>query len=1131
MNRRLHILGALLALLLLAPITTEAQEQSWKPAGPGGGGALFLPSINPLNVGEIYIACDMSELFHTSNAQSGWGQVSFKQIQVSGTLGRVEFTSSNSTRYALTNTGEIPHGVRTTDGGNTWSDLPSDPTGGGAFNLFADPGNTTRLLMTDYTTLFVSTDGGTTWAQRYTNNDGSGLHIGGAFFDGNTIYLGTNVGLLVSSDGGASFAKSNAAGIPAGETIVSMAGGKSGNVTRLLAVTLGTADVYAGITGADHGSYRGVYTLDVGGASWVSRGAGIPAGVEPFFAGMARTDASVLYVAGGGSDGAPTVYKSTNGGGAWVNNLITDNNGNVATGWSGHQGDRAWSYGEYALGFAVAPSDPNTAVITDLGFAHMTADGGSSWRQVYVAEADANAAGSPTPQGKAYHSNGIENTTAWQVAWADSAHMFGCYSDIRGTISTDAGATWGFGYTGHTNNSMYRIAVHPGTGVMYGATSSVHDMYQSTTLTDARINGGRGTVVFSSNKGQTWQLLHDFQHPVVWVALDSAHPNRLYAAVAHSTLGGIYVSNDIQNGAASQWAKLTNPPRTEGHPFNIQVLRDGMLVCTYSGRRTTAFTNSSGLFTSTDGGTTWQDRSSPQMLYWTKDVVIDPHDATQNTWYVGVFSGWGGAPNGLGGLYRTTDRGITWKKILDQDRVTSCAVSPTDPNEMYATTETAGLWYSKNATASTPTFASVDGYPFRQPERVFYDPYVKGRIWATSFGNGLRYAAPAPPLVAPQLLLPTNDTVGITSTYLFTWRPAGSTYRMQVASTEDFSSGIIFDSSGIVPTAALVSGMPVGVRLYWRVRAATNGGETPWSEVWHFTTATPKPLAKPTLVAPANDTVRVPIPYYFRWNDVPDAVSYQFQLATAPTFGSVLDNTVLNATSTYHAVGGLALATKYYWRVRAINYLDTSAWSDTWNFTTRDSVAVLVAPSLVSPANLAADVTVGTLLIWNPLEAAVSYELNLATQADFSDSTVGRSSDTSIRASKILAGTTYYWRVRGIGGPGPGPWSETWRFTTAPLGSVDARGRAAGARLRVLSGMPTTADAPITFSFQLPHSGSARLAIVDAIGRPVATLADGTFEAGEQQARWAPQGVPSGIYFCTLICDGNSAIERVVVVR
>jgi hypothetical protein len=172
----------------------------------------------------------------------------------------------------------------------------------------------------------------------------------------------------------------------------------------------------------------------------------------------------------------------------------------------------------------------------------------------------------------------------------------------------------------------------------------------------------------------------------------------MYASVIHSTAGGIFVSSNIQNGAASTWTKLANPPRTEGHPFNIHVLNDGTLVCTYSGRRNSAgsFTASSGVFVSTNGGSSWVDRSDTGMRYWTKDVVIDPHDSSQNTWYAAVFSGWGGPPNGLGGLYKTTNRGVSWTKINSLDRVTSCTISPTKANEIYLTTETEGLWYSSN---------------------------------------------------------------------------------------------------------------------------------------------------------------------------------------------------------------------------------------------------------------------------------------------------------------------------------------------------------------------------------------------------------------------------------------------------
>jgi len=98
----------------------------------------------------------------------------------------------------------------------------------------------------------------------------------------------------------------------------------------------------------------------------------------------------------------------------------------------------------------------------------------------------------------------------------------------------------------------------------------------------------------------------------------------------------------------------------------------------------------------------------------------------------------GGPPNGLGGLYRTTNRGLTWTKINSLDRVTSCAISPTNSSEMYLTTETDGLWYTSNLSATTPTFSAVTSYPFRQPERVFFNPFNPNEIWITSFGNGLR---------------------------------------------------------------------------------------------------------------------------------------------------------------------------------------------------------------------------------------------------------------------------------------------------------------------------------------------------------------------------------------------------------
>ena len=560
------------------------------------------------------------------------------------------------------------------------------------------------------------------------------------FFDGASIYVGTNKGLLVSSNGGSTFSLASIGGMASDEAMVSFAGSKEAGSVRLFAVTMDAGDVFAGIPGSDYGGYRGIYSLNVGQANWTLRTTGIAASAKPHFVALARNEFDVAYVAGSSDSGTPTVYKTTNGGASWQSVLLTTNNQNVATGWSGTGGDRGWTYGENAMGFAVAPTDPNRLVITDYGFAHVSTNGGATWTQMYVNPADQNAAGANTPKGKTYRSSGLDNTTSWGITWVTPTKLIGSNSDIQGVRSDDGGQSWSFNYTGHTDNSMYRSVVHPQTGVVYAGTSSVHDIYQSTRLADATLDPGTGKVLFSTNQGSTWQTMHDFGDPVVWVALDPNNSNRMYASVIHSTNGGIYVSSNIQNGAASTWTRLATPPRSEGHPFNIQVLTDGTLVATYSGRRNSsgAFTASSGVFVSTNGGVSWIDRSDAGMQYWTKDITIDPHDPTQNTWYVGVFSGFGGPPNGKGGLYRTTNRGQTWTKINNLDRVTSLTISPTNGNEAYLTTEEDGLWYTENLNAVTPTFTQLAQYPFRQPERVFFNPNNANEIWVTSFGNGMR---------------------------------------------------------------------------------------------------------------------------------------------------------------------------------------------------------------------------------------------------------------------------------------------------------------------------------------------------------------------------------------------------------
>lgn len=721
-----------------------AQPQSWLAKGIGGGGALFSASISPTQPDEVYITCDMSQLFHSNNFGKSWDQIHFNQIQTSNTRTVVRFTSNPKIQYTLNKSvSDVVTPMRTTDGGNTWKPLKSDPTSGDAYTLWSDMDSTKRLLMSDYRNLYYSTDGGDTWVKKYSAP--RLLYVAGTFWDGRNIYVGIDRGLLVSTDNGQSFGYEQRRFPINTDAMVTFAGAKQDKKLKFFCVTLGLDDVQADVTGASFPNYQHVLMLDNNSPSWEVMETGIEITDKPFFVSMAVNNTNVAYLAGGSSNGVPIVLKTTNGGNNWVSVLKTNMNENIFTGWQGHRGDREWSYDEYALGFAVCPTDPRRLIITGLGFPHVSTDGGANWFQAYVWTKDENDANAITPRGKSYHSIGLENTTNWQLTWADPNTMIASFSDIKGIRSTNSGNTWHHCYNNISTNSVYYVAKHSN-GNLYAAYSSVHDLYQSTYITDARIDNGKGGVLISTDNGLSWSLLHDFQFPVVWLATDPKNREVMYASVAHSTRGGIYVTKNLSAGVNSTWTKLAAPPRTEGHAFNIQVLKDGALLATYSARRTTAFTQSSGVFLSTDAGNTWQDRTDiPNMGYWTKDVVVDIFDNNQNTWFAGVWSGYGGASNNKGGLYKTTDRGVTWSLLLDlpsrasnTNRVTSCAINPNNTNEMYVTTETDGLWFTNNLRSNKPTFRQLTEYPFRQPERVFFNPYIKDDVWVTSFGNGMK---------------------------------------------------------------------------------------------------------------------------------------------------------------------------------------------------------------------------------------------------------------------------------------------------------------------------------------------------------------------------------------------------------
>jgi large repetitive protein len=93
--------------------------------------------------------------------------------------------------------------------------------------------------------------------------------------------------------------------------------------------------------------------------------------------------------------------------------------------------------------------------------------------------------------------------------------------------------------------------------------------------------------------------------------------------------------------------------------------------------------------------------------------------------------------------------------------------------------------------------------------------------------------------------------------------------------------------------------------------------------------------------------------------------------------------------------------------------------------------------------------------------------------------------------------------------------------------SVDSESRRALA-FSVAGSNP--AAGPVAFRFALPRQTRVRITLHDVAGRRVATLADGTYEAGTHLGVWNDAGRPGpGVYFARMVAEGREFSERIVV--
>lgn len=357
------------------------------------------------------------------------------------------------------------------------------------------------------------------------------------------------------------------------------------------------------------------------------------------------------------------------------------------------------------------------------------------------------------------------------------------------------------------------------------------------------------------------------------------------------------------------------------------------------------------------------------------------------------------------------------------------------------------IQYADNSTMSGAVYRrSADTYEELnglQPGKTYY---VKVRVITPDGVNLTPYSSAVTISTRSagdySLLSPSGlEAAGIAANAIvLTWNSRGTSnwYRIQYSTSPSMTDPVYRRFNALSGT---ITGLTEGTTYYIRVRAITADGLnlTSYSPAVtsRTTTTTAAPvitLASPTgLTAASRSTSAVAL----TWKAVSGATNYRVQYAD----NSAMSNaSYRRSTATYTEIDGLTAGRTYYFKVRVIDAdgLNLSPYSAAIQADTRASGGYPYLKPLDATLGSVTATSIG--LSWASRGSGLSYQVQYATDQAMDPASTKVFSGTSATVTGLLAGTTYYLRVRvsSSGGDGQSEYSTpilsaTTRTQTAPL--------------------------------------------------------------------------------------------------
>lgn len=349
------------------------------------------------------------------------------------------------------------------------------------------------------------------------------------------------------------------------------------------------------------------------------------------------------------------------------------------------------------LGYDVRihPQNRTTLYVTD-NFAGVvvSTDGGATWR---ASNQGITVRAGPTGNAYPIFSLTVDPNNP-NILWAGTNGAGGQYGVFK---STDGGATWSLKTSG-IPSAPYGI-VFRGFTTEVGNSDTVYAMAELPSPVQGReFNRVQGQVFKTTDGGQSWNLLWQGDNLARYLIIDPTDNKTLYLST------GIFDREAYNSDCAN------------AIPGGVGVLK------------------------SSDGGATWTPINNGLTNLYIGSLRMHPTNRLLLFAAAGNNSCSGGYEyNQQGGLFRTTDGGASWSKVIDNAILTTVNFAPANPDIVYAGSASAfyrcsdgGLTWTRYTRPGGASWGPA-GVRAGVPIDVTVDPADVNLLYANNYGGGV----------------------------------------------------------------------------------------------------------------------------------------------------------------------------------------------------------------------------------------------------------------------------------------------------------------------------------------------------------------------------------------------------------